>query len=1091
MGLGSSKLRTTSFDGDKENAVSPTFQKGSGGKGQRRRSRGGKKGKGRRRRSSLGELEALSPLPLSPNSGSPMDDSGMMTFEEMDRQKLVAAAVDEMANLKSPLVMPPPAPVVRKVEFPAQSLLMSPSYVTTAPVFATPIKRESPSPSKPPTPPAVAAATSIMTPPAPSLSPNPAPTGMTPENFQEFLGDVKNGIIMDSREFFDSFRNMFGVGAPEAPVEPGTPATRPSAKEVEETAEKIKKMTVPAEGGTNKVSDALRHRMPGLWSEGMAKHAGGASASAWGLAPSATVEKGLVASRQVQFKDQPSASPVRLDEEEVLKSTENIVKNRAAAFGTNVQKKKKAGGLGVVTKLPCTPAKDQGVVVVSLSIKLGKIGDVVDMLKIDEIFETNTKGVDTGVEVYWVSCDGPVTANSDATALVLSAIRILIITETAGATREGTISWEMPRKDIESIKIQHANNRLEMEFVQGNKRTFEFKDNDDATAFFTSFYKTKPTPKKTTRTAEIETEDPEFDRLTDQEKDQVRKYRLMMKNKVPEQAVEHKMTMEGVSSDLVKKLVFNPQAMSVTSAASAPAPVMDTTSAPISAPVSETVTEKLSEEDEASLSKYKKMLKMHVPGSAVIHKMKMEGVQVRLIEAMFPEEKEENTPEEVKKPEAPTPLTEDEEKIANQYRKMLKMNVPPPAVAHKMKKEGVAENIVKALFGSPEKSAKKDAGKGSEKTVSKTPAKRGRTVGSGVELINLHWTPLTQDAAQNSVWGKVTEGKKLFAGAVEDSDVGMLEDLFHKKAGGKLKSKAQGNDGGSAKKKRRRMAGLIDMTRANNIAISLKAFKEFSFDEIAEVLKTLDRSKITGDRITFLASIMPNDMEQKAVARFRGEPEELLPAEQFFMTLQKVPRMSAKIKVLETMDTMTERSTDLSDRFSLVETVCGNVMSSGKLQKVLASILSIGNIMNEGTQKGDAAGFTLDSLMKLTQTKSVDGKMTILDYLVLMFAKKEQLEELKVSQEVGDDLAKVSRWSVNDMVSEATAIKKGMALCESELKKMKDGDIGTAMGAGAAAPKSRPKPKKKFQVASATGEDPRAALAAALKRRSEEPKSEQ
>jgi hypothetical protein len=45
-------------------------------------------------------------------------------------------------------------------------------------------------------------------------------------------------------------------------------------------------------------------------------------------------------------------------------------------------------------------------------------------------------------------------------------------------------------------------------------------------------------------------------------------------------------------------------------------------------------------------------------------------------------------------------------------------------------------------------------------------------------------------------------------------------------------------------------------------------------------------------------------------------------------------------------------------------------------------VLAVGNVMNEGTVKGGAQGITVDSLLKLTQTKSVCKRMTVLDYIV-------------------------------------------------------------------------------------------------------------
>ena len=54
-----------------------------------------------------------------------------------------------------------------------------------------------------------------------------------------------------------------------------------------------------------------------------------------------------------------------------------------------------------------------------------------------------------------------------------------------------------------------------------------------------------------------------------------------------------------------------------------------------------------------------------------------------------------------------------------------------------------------------------------------------------------------------------------------------------------------------------------------------------------------------------------------------------------------------------------------------------------RLLQVLQLTLEIGNYLNGGTDRGGAYGFKLSSLQKLGKTKSVDGKMTLLNYVMM------------------------------------------------------------------------------------------------------------
>jgi len=55
---------------------------------------------------------------------------------------------------------------------------------------------------------------------------------------------------------------------------------------------------------------------------------------------------------------------------------------------------------------------------------------------------------------------------------------------------------------------------------------------------------------------------------------------------------------------------------------------------------------------------------------------------------------------------------------------------------------------------------------------------------------------------------------------------------------------------------------------------------------------------------------------------------------------------------------------------------------------VLSAVLAIGNFLNQGTRKGDAGGFKLDSLAALTSTRAADKSTTVLDVLVSTVQKK-------------------------------------------------------------------------------------------------------
>ena len=91
-------------------------------------------------------------------------------------------------------------------------------------------------------------------------------------------------------------------------------------------------------------------------------------------------------------------------------------------------------------------------------------------------------------------------------------------------------------------------------------------------------------------------------------------------------------------------------------------------------------------------------------------------------------------------------------------------------------------------------------------------------------------------------------------------------------------------------------------------------------------------------------------------------------------------------------------------------------------------MLAVGNIMNEGTHRGRASGFTVDSLIKMVNTKGVDKKTTILDYVVKSTIDRGDGHLL----ELGDDLIMLKTHAKLSGI----AVKAEMEMVEQQSKDM-------------------------------------------------------
>jgi hypothetical protein len=462
------------------------------------------------------------------------------------------------------------------------------------------------------------------------------------------------------------------------------------------------------------------------------------------------------------------------------------------------------------------------------------------------------------------------------------------------------------------------------------------------------------------------------DKLSDEEEAIAAKYRNMMKMGVPIEGVQHKMTMEGVDTKIINALLGVSKKQ--------PAKVCEI---------------KLSSDEEVIAEKYRKMLKMGVPLDGVKQKMDLEDVDFKIVSVLVHESSQSsaigdvesvsaNPPKKSTKGAGPT-LSKEEEAIATTYRNMLKVCIPKEAVRHKMKQEGVSDKIVDAVLGK-----EADVGKGSDHASLANANSR--------KTIAFHWTTsnLAPELLEQSIFGRTElKKRKLVSINPEELDIKKLEELFQKRQNNVTTKKAAGQEENCSD-----MAKLLDLTRANNIAISLKAFNDFTFRSLAETINDVDPDcKIIDERVQFIPNLLPTAKEIQAIKKYKGEDDKLIPAELFFRQLVPIKRIDDKVKVLQAMSTFDEHVQEARAGFKTLQEVCGQIMNSEKLIQVLEMVLNIGNLMNAGTLNGGVEAFKFESLPKLSQTKSADGKTTILDYIVEAFIEKGDKQSLLLMSE--------------------------------------------------------------------------------------------
>jgi len=245
----------------------------------------------------------------------------------------------------------------------------------------------------------------------------------------------------------------------------------------------------------------------------------------------------------------------------------------------------------------------------------------------------------------------------------------------------------------------------------------------------------------------------------------------------------------------------------------------------------------------------------------------------------------------------------------------------------------------------------------------------------------LHWGKLPDMKVKGTLWEKEVDDSKV---AIDKDE---LESLFATKQ----PAKAGGADGEKKEDKKKKgpeMANLLDAKTSQNTGIARARIKQTDA-ELAETLRT-GGDAMDADTLTSLLKILPTEENLEAVRDYDGPEESLSQAEKFMRAVGKVPRYQLRVKCMLIRATFDEKVAEISESVSLVAQAVKEVRTSPALKKVLQMTLALGNYLNGGTNKGAAWGFKLDTLSKLSGTKTVDNKSTLLHYIAGLLAKEAE-----------------------------------------------------------------------------------------------------
>ncbi|KAM3304023.1 formin-like protein 8 [Capsicum chacoense] len=252
------------------------------------------------------------------------------------------------------------------------------------------------------------------------------------------------------------------------------------------------------------------------------------------------------------------------------------------------------------------------------------------------------------------------------------------------------------------------------------------------------------------------------------------------------------------------------------------------------------------------------------------------------------------------------------------------------------------------------------------------------TSGSGndkVKLKPLHWDKLNANVEHSMVWDKLDRGSFKFDGDLMEALFGCV--ATNKKSP-RRESRALSPSGDTSGPPSQLF--ILETRKSQNIAIVLRSLG-VTRREIIDAL--VDGQGLSVDTLEKLCRIAPTKEEESEVLAFEGDPTRLADAESFlFHILKAVPSAFIRFKAMLFKSNYGTEILHHKEYLLTLELSCKELRAQRLFLKLLEAILKAGNRMNAGTSRGNAQAFKLTALRKLSDVKSMDGKTTLLHFVV-------------------------------------------------------------------------------------------------------------
>ncbi|KAJ8774723.1 hypothetical protein K2173_017169 [Erythroxylum novogranatense] len=227
---------------------------------------------------------------------------------------------------------------------------------------------------------------------------------------------------------------------------------------------------------------------------------------------------------------------------------------------------------------------------------------------------------------------------------------------------------------------------------------------------------------------------------------------------------------------------------------------------------------------------------------------------------------------------------------------------------------------------------------------------------------------------------------------------------------------------------------VLDPKKSQNISILLRALN-VTTDEVCEALLEGSSDTLGTELLESLLKMAPSKEEEQKLKDFKDEsPVKLGSAEKFLKAVFDIPFAFKRVDAMLYIANFDFEVEYLRRSFETLKVACEELRNSKMFLKILEAVLKTGNRMNDGTNRGNARAFKLDTLLKLVGVKGTDGKTTLLHFVVQEIIRSEGSRLFNTNHEkqftFGDDIEfrKLGLKVVSSLSGELINVKKAAAM---------------------------------------------------------------